>query len=184
MDYIKLLSVVAAGVTAACLIAAPAKAETISYVLTFTPTGGAATGGTGLLTLNEPSLPTNLSINGSSSQFVSLSATVDGIAFAFANSDVYSLGMSGGVWNNISAMSNDTTDGSFQFYIGTGGLTYNLQEVNVGEPGYGNISVGAPQVVSATPLPSTLPLFAAGLSFVGYLTGRKKRRAAFGLVAA
>jgi hypothetical protein len=30
---------------------------------------------------------------------------------------------------------------------------------------------------SATPLPATLPLFAGGLGFVGYLTRRKKRNA-------
>ena len=30
--------------------------------------------------------------------------------------------------------------------------------------------------VSPTPLPATLPLFAGGLGFVGYLTGRKKRK--------
>jgi len=30
--------------------------------------------------------------------------------------------------------------------------------------------------VAATPLPATLPLFAGGLGFVGYLTGRKKAR--------
>jgi hypothetical protein len=31
--------------------------------------------------------------------------------------------------------------------------------------------------VSATPLPATLPLFAGGLGFVGFLTRRKKRNA-------
>lgn len=38
--------------------------------------------------------------------------------------------------------------------------------------------------VSATPLPATLPLFAGGLGFVGYLTGRKKRKAGQALAAA
>ena len=37
--------------------------------------------------------------------------------------------------------------------------------------------------VSATPLPATLPLFAGGLGFVGYLTGRKKRKAGQALAA-
>jgi hypothetical protein len=174
----QLASVITLGVTALCLSAVPSSALTINYSLTFTPTGGSATGGTGLLTLSEPSAPTNLSINGSSSQFVSLTATVDGIAFTFANANVYSLGMSGGVWNNISAMSNNTTSGSFQFYIGTGGLTYNLQEVNVGEPGYGNITVGSAQIVSSTPLPGALPLFASGLGVMGLLVRRRKRKVA------
>jgi hypothetical protein len=35
-----------------------------------------------------------------------------------------------------------------------------------------------------TPLPATLPLFAGGLGFVGYLTGRKKRKAGQALAAA
>jgi hypothetical protein len=39
-------------------------------------------------------------------------------------------------------------------------------------------------VPSATPLPATLPLFAGGLGFVGYLTGRKKRKAGQALTAA
>jgi hypothetical protein len=30
-------------------------------------------------------------------------------------------------------------------------------------------------LAAATPLPATLPLFAGGLGFVGYLTRRKKR---------
>ena len=30
--------------------------------------------------------------------------------------------------------------------------------------------------IAQTPLPATLPLFAGGLGFVGYLTGRKKRK--------
>jgi|SRR6202142_716850 len=38
--------------------------------------------------------------------------------------------------------------------------------------------------VSPTPLPATLPLFAGGLGFVGYLTGRKKRKAGQALAAA
>jgi hypothetical protein len=38
--------------------------------------------------------------------------------------------------------------------------------------------------VSPTPLPAALPLFAGGLGFVGYLTGRKKRKAGQALAAA
>jgi len=37
------------------------------------------------------------------------------------------------------------------------------------------------EVLSSTPLPATLPLFAGGLGFVGYLTGRKKRKASAAL---
>ncbi len=34
---------------------------------------------------------------------------------------------------------------------------------------------GVADILSQTPLPATLPLFAGGLGFVGYLTRRKKR---------
>ena len=60
--------------------------------------------------------------------------------------------------------------------IGTGGLTYNLQELNVGEPGYGNITVSAPAVISATPLPAALPLFGGGLGLIGLVALRRKRK--------
>jgi hypothetical protein len=46
-------------------------------------------------------------------------------------------------------------------------------DVILDDPGSGY--VGDPLSVSATPLPATLPLFAGGLGFVGYLTRRKKR---------
>jgi hypothetical protein len=45
----------------------------------------------------------------------------------------------------------------------------------------GTISLDTP--VSATPLPATLPLFAGGLGFVGYLTRRRKRSGASALGA-
>lgn len=38
--------------------------------------------------------------------------------------------------------------------------------------------------ITTTPLPAALPLFAGGLGFVGYLTGRKKRKAGQALAAA
>jgi hypothetical protein len=46
-------------------------------------------------------------------------------------------------------------------------------DVILDDPGSGY--VGDPLSVSATPLPATLPLFAGGLGFVGYLTRREKR---------
>jgi hypothetical protein len=101
---------------------------------------------------------------------------VDGFTFNFANANVFSIGESNGVWNKHSAQSNQDPSGGHSFYIGTGGLTYNLQEVNVAQIGGGTFTV-SPGVLSATPLPATLPLFAGGLGLVGFLTGRKKRSA-------
>jgi hypothetical protein len=39
-----------------------------------------------------------------------------------------------------------------------------------------NADAGLNGSFSATPLPATLPLFAGGLGFVGYLTRRRKQR--------
>ncbi len=50
--------------------------------------------------------------------------------------------------------------------------------------GYVNLSNSFSASASTTPLPATLPLFAGGLGFVGYLTGRKKRKAGQTLAAA
>ena len=47
------------------------------------------------------------------------------------------------------------------------------------EPGFSNYSIifsdGIGDAAAATPLPATLPLFAGGLGFVGYLTRRKRK---------
>jgi hypothetical protein len=94
---------------------------------------------------------------------------------------VNSIGESGGVWNNISAQSNLASDGVHQFQLNTGGLTYQVQEINVTQIGFGHIVVG-PGVVqdgapAATPLPAALPLFAGGAALLGYLGFRRKRKA-------
>ena len=154
-----------------CFCAVPANAVTVTYALTFTPNQGAATGGTGVLTLNEfPGLLTTINTNGNdhdgvAADFVSLTVHVDGFDFTFNNSNVFSIGESNGVWNNISANSNQTSDGTHFFSIGAGGLTYNLQEINVAQIGGGIIAVG-PGVIqtaggndSATPLPSSSASF-------------------------
>lgn len=52
----------------------------------------------------------------------------------------------------------------------------------LGECGARSIVSGSLDV-SSTPVPATLPLFAGGLGFVGYLAGRKKRKANHALAA-
>ena len=59
---------------------------------------------------------------------------------------------------------------SMQFTLDTSGV-YAFYNNNV-ELGSGTITS---MLAAATPLPATLPLFAGGLGFVGYLTRRKKR---------
>jgi hypothetical protein len=161
---------------------APASAETITYALTFTSTSGASTGGNGTLTLSAASVPMN--IFSVTPDFVSLSATVDNITFNFTQSEVNSLGESNGTWNTIGAISafessgTATTPQNEQVQLQLNGFApshYNLRIQNVNsdlEDGF--MTIGPAVVLSATPLPATLPLFAGGLGLVGFLTKRRK----------
>ena len=77
---------------------------------------------------------------------------------------------------------NGTANGNDTLHMPSGGnMEYSFQESN--GPQYyttGNVT----DVLAATPLPAALPLFTGGLGFVGYLTGRKKRKAGQTLAAA
>jgi hypothetical protein len=170
----------------------PAGAVTVNYALTFTAKGGTATGGTGLLVLNEfPGLLNTINTNGSDhnglmADFVSLTATINGSTFTFTDANIWSINETNGVWNNISAQSNVTAgSGGHTYRLGTGGLTYNLQDINVTQIGYGVITVGpgviqsaqGAEIVATTPIPAALPLFATGLVGWGLLACRRKRKA-------
>ncbi len=142
---LKRCALVLLAVFALVLPSSKAKAVTLNFALTFTPSGGPASGGTGLLVLNLPAIPdssTSINTNGFGANFVSLAVTVNGISFSFPNASVYYLGMSNGVWNNISANSSPTSVGANSFSIGLGGLTYNLQQINVAQIGFGNFTIG------------------------------------------
>ena len=55
----------------------------------------------------------------------------------------------------------------------------------VGQPlGFDEVTLTGDITSTATPLPTTLPLFAGGLGFVGYLAKRRKKNAASALTAA
>jgi hypothetical protein len=168
---------------AASLFSAPANAVPVHYDLTFTPSWGGGAGGTGVLTLDLPGIPTNVGLDGSSAQFVSLTATVEGFTFDFPDAKVWWLGMSNGVWNNISAESSPTPSGAASFILGAGGLGYWINQVNGPSLGGGTIGIGAayldpPEAGEpvATPLPGALPLFATGLGALTLLAQRRRRK--------
>jgi hypothetical protein len=73
----------------------------------------------------------------------------------------------------------DGEGNDYQFQSGTDG-TWSVEA----EGGGSILDVGTNGTWSATPLPATLPLFAGGLGFVGYLTKRRKQNAKQALVAA
>ena len=83
-----------------------------------------------------------------------------------------------------------TTGGSLQTigFAATGtivDIVYLDDAFNIANSTYGagnwdfaidNVTFDQPLGTSATPLPATLPLFAGGLGFVGYLAKRRKER--------
>ena len=83
-----------------------------------------------------------------------------------------------------------TTGGSLQTigFAATGtivDIAYLNDPFNIANSTYGpgnwdfaidNVTFDQPLGTSATPLPATLPLFAGGLGFVGYLTKRRKQK--------
>ena len=77
-------------------------------------------------------------------------------------------------YDNTNGFSVAFTDGT---YLVTMGLVNNTDPTN-------SISLTSTALYATTPIPATLPLFAGGLGFIGYLTGRKKRKAGQALAAA
>jgi hypothetical protein len=121
---VKIKSLIAAGFAFAAIVSAPAKAEVVTYALTFASGpafqgGPTQSGGTGTLTLNIPAPPGLLSGPSSifpgstagvgtyaAADFVSLSATIDNISFLFTtigngNNQISNLGFSNGLLNDI-----------------------------------------------------------------------------------
>jgi len=164
---------------------APAKAAIFDFSLSFNDPDGAgpATGGIGVLRLDFASAPTastNLNIGNGSSSFVSLDATVDGGVFHFAS--INFIGMSNGVWNNISANEVHASNG-LTLGLATGGFAYNLFEVNNANLANGTFTIeAAAPHEAAVPEPSTWAMIILGFAGVGFMAYRRKSEPAFRFV--
>jgi hypothetical protein len=144
----------------AAILCAPAKAEIVTYTLTFAP--GSAfdsttnmvttqSGGTGTLTLNIPAPPGLLSGPSSifpgstagsgtyaAADFTSLSATIDGISFLFSaigngNNQISNLGFSNGLLNdiNVGGSGGTSTSPNNLEILSIGGAPGSAGDVNV-----------------------------------------------------
>jgi hypothetical protein len=158
---------------------APANAVLFDFALTFSDPSGPATGGTGVLELNLASAPTgstSFSFSGGDARFVSLDANVDGGVFHFPAGSVNSLGMSNGIWNNISANEVQSSNG-LTLGLATGGLGYNLFGVNNSNFANGTITVGAATPhVAAVPEPSTWAMLILGFAGLGFMAYRRRNQ--------
>ena len=202
----KMALLLLAGSLFGALVSLPAKAETVTYTLTFlsgTAYSGGPTqsGGTGTLTLNIPAPPGLLS--GSSSifpgsvagsgnyaaaDFVSLTATIDGISFDFtsignSNGQIANLGFNNGLLTDINTAGAGATSTSpnTNELLAIGGGPNSNGDVNVSGVdgccvGFStSYTVGSP-VVTGVPEPSTWAMLILGFAGVGFMVYRRSYR--------
>ena len=84
-----------------------------------------------------------------------------------------------GTANGVQFLNGNFRNASFSEQIGTSPFQFDLQTSSLYAFYYDNELQEASGTITSslatTPLPATLPLFAGGLGFVGYLTRRRKR---------
>jgi PEP-CTERM motif len=184
----------------------PASAELVTYTLTFASGsayqgGPTQTGGSGTLTLNIPAPPgfpsgpssiypgsSAASGNLDPTDFVSLSATIDGISFLFTaigygDNQIGQLGFSNGLLNNIilgGSGGTSTTPNTSEILSIGGAPGNNTGDVNVSGVngcciGFStSYTVGAP-MIAAVPEPSTWAMMLLGFCGLGFTAYRRKQ---------
>jgi hypothetical protein len=186
-------ALVAAGLFGAGII--PAQATLINYNITFAdPDGnGPLTGGNGVLQLNLPSgllgpgftqiFPGSGAPNSGTlptSDFVSLSATIDGINFLFnaiGNSDgqIASLQFNNGLLTDIETAGAGALTSNEHFQIHGSNFDQVQAYPGNGVNFTGSFSVATP-VVAAVPEPSTWAMFILGFAGIGFMAYWRRKQ--------
>jgi hypothetical protein len=193
MKILNCAVLVVCGFLSLIIAKAPADAATVTFDWTLTSGSSAANGGfhfTGAGTITATSGTGGYAItgitgtisDGSTPETITRLATAgDDLLFpigtTFTGPPIVNSGSS-----YISTSNLDTTGFGFRTVAGTidifGFNNPNSTDVVAGSNNYGETSPDGFGVgifaLTATPLPATLPLFAGGLGFVGFLTRRKK----------
>jgi hypothetical protein len=165
---LRFLAVAFMAVCAAQLPSA-ARASTVQYDLTLTPTTGSI-GGTGYFDVLTP-------VNGSGvNDLTALSITIDGQTFNLSNEiGAATATFTDGVLSSLN-YAGALLSGFNLDLLGTGGLTYNFLDAGISAAlASGTISAADPP--PTTPLPSTVVLFATGLLGLLLVNYRRKRTA-------
>jgi hypothetical protein len=160
--------VVAAIAVFAAQFASAARASTVQYDLTLTPTTGTV-GGSGYFDVVTP-------VNGSGvNDLTALSITIDGQQFTLGNElGTATATFTDGVLSGLDYVGG-LLNGLNLDLLGTGGLTYTFLDIGTNATlSEGTISAGGG--LSATPLPGTAVLFATGLLGLLVLTYRRKQK--------
>jgi hypothetical protein len=159
--------VAAALAVLAAQFSSTARASTVQYDLTLTPTTGTI-GGTGYFDVSTP-------VNGSGVvDLTALSITIDGQTFNL--SDALGTATATFTGDALTALSytGDLLSGLNLDLLGTGGLTYSFLDLGTNF-GLASGTISAVDPPSATPLPSSIVLFATGLLGLLLLSYRRKR---------
>jgi hypothetical protein len=164
-------SAVLASALVAALSMASSGASAITYDLTLTNASN-QTVGSGMFTVNGSIPGSGISTfsAGPLGSLTSLSLSIDGYKFSLSDDKVTnpSVTFNNGMLTGIAYLG---TMNGWQLDLGTFNLHYGFLDLANGQVSSGTIS----DHVSATPLPSGLPLFLTGLAALALLGWRKKR---------
>ena len=149
----------------------------ITYDLTLTPTLGTI-GGSGFFDVAAP-------LNGSGVNILTdFSVTIDNATFTLANDPTATATFSNGLLSSLNYIGAVSAKGFNLDILGTGGLQYAFIDIGTGAAlAEGTIYAVDPPPpgggVPATPLPTTVVMFATGLLALGFLIYRRKAAPAF-----
>ena len=166
----------AAGVVVIALMSSSARASTVTYELTLSPLAGSSLSGTGTLTITDGPVGAGY-LSVPAADITTLSISIGGFDFNLLG-HISALTFDGGDLTDITAGAATIGADSLSASGTTSVYFDNLQTGGISS--YDTITAQ----LTATPLPATLPLFAGGLGFVGYLSGREKRKTGQALAAA
>jgi uncharacterized repeat protein (TIGR01451 family) len=130
--------------------------QTVHYTITVSNIGGVAAIGTAVTDI----LPSSVGF---------LNAVVPA-----GESNLFTSGVDTWTIGTLDSMASTTLTLAVEVLVSSGTIS---DTAIANATNYSDVSATAIFDVSATPLPATLPLFAGGLGFVGFLTRRKKRNA-------
>jgi hypothetical protein len=184
----KLVALLIGGLVVGAVFSAPAKASVlVQYTLTLNdPDGiGPLTGGSGLLTVNEPTLG-NL-IENAPTAGESLVATVDGHSFAINSSNFsqWHIDLGNGHFNNLgltSAVNYSVFNMAFLDTYGPSGGKYDIQRtqnsplIDANSP-LSTFTISGP-LVASVPEPSTWAMTILGFAGVGFMGYRRRNKTA------